>query len=233
MNRAAASDPSGASLRARLEHRLRTTAPGWNVRVMDRSVSTQDTARRMAERRAPDRTAVFAREQTAGRGRHGRRWQSLRDRGVYVSVLLRCEWPATDTGWLPMLAAVATLRALADVGVAGACVKPPNDIVTPRGKLAGILAEPRLHGERIEFAVLGVGINATHDESDLAAAGLRGRATSCRLEGATVSLEDLAAAWLRRFDELYHPAPLSRAERRAVMEAWRAAGGPPEVPGWR
>lgn len=232
MNRPAASDACGAAVRARLEQRLRAAAPRWHIRVLDRVMSTQDTARRMAERRAPDRTAVLAREQTAGRGRQGRRWKSLRDRGVYLSVLLRCDWAAADTGWLPMLAAVATIRALADMGVAGARVKPPNDVVTDRGKIAGILTEPRLHGSRIEFAVLGVGINATHDEKDLAAAGLRGRATSCQLEGVTVSVEELAAAWLKRFDELYHREPLSRTERRAVMQAWRAAGGPPEVPGW-
>jgi len=187
----------------------------------------------MAERGALDRTAVLAREQTAGRGRHGRRWQSLRDRGVYLSLVLRCGWPAADTGWLPMLAAVATIRALADVGVSEARVKPPNDIMTARGKIAGILTEPRLQNSRVEFAVLGVGINVAHDESDLAVAGLRGRASSCRQEGVVVTIADVAAAWLARFDALYHPEPLSPAERCAVMEAWRAAGGPPEVPGWR
>ncbi|MCX7817600.1 MAG: biotin--[acetyl-CoA-carboxylase] ligase [Kiritimatiellae bacterium] len=232
MSPAAVPESTPAAMRARIQERLLAAAPRWQVRVLDRVVSTQDTVRRLAERGAPDRTAVLAREQTAGRGRHGRRWQSPRDQGVYLSVLLRCAWAAADAGWLPLLAVVATLRALGDLGIRHVRVKPPNDVVTPRGKIAGILTEPRLNGSQIDFVVLGVGINVGQSEEHFSAVGLRGHATSCRMEGLVVPLEEVAARWLARFDGLYRPRPLSGAQRRVLREAWRAAGGPARVPAW-
>lgn len=233
MSRLGVTSAVDATMHAHMEKLLQAALPAWHIWFLDRTVSTQTVARELADRGAPDRTAVLAREQSEGRGRRGRHWQSLRDRGVYLSVILRCRWAAQDTGWLPMLAAIATIRALADVGVASARVKPPNDVVTSRGKIAGILTEPRLHGPWIEFAVLGVGLNVAHSEADLKSIGLLGRATSCRLEGVVIEVVKVAEAWLTRFNELYHRDPLSQAERCAVMEAWTAVGGPPEVPGWQ
>lgn len=128
---------------------------------------------------APEGTMVVADEQTAGRGRLGRSWDSAPAAGLWCSTLVR---PTQRATLLPLVAAVAAARALRDRGVA-ASVKWPNDLVVdadahdgspgPR-KVGGILAEAQ--GDAV---VLGIGINLAHGHADLPVA----QATSVALEG--------------------------------------------------
>jgi BirA family biotin operon repressor/biotin-[acetyl-CoA-carboxylase] ligase len=97
---------------------------------------------------APEGTAIIAGEQTAGRGRLGRTWTSAPGAGLWCSVLLR---PRGEV--VPLVAGVAVARALSqwtDVRL-----KWPNDVITPLGKLGGILAEV---GDGV---AVGIGINLT------------------------------------------------------------------------
>jgi BirA family biotin operon repressor/biotin-[acetyl-CoA-carboxylase] ligase len=154
-----------------------------------RTDSTNDRARALAIAGAPHGTLVSARQQTAGRGRQGRRWSAPAGSSVLASLVLRSPPPL-----LPLLAAVA----VCDVIGERALIKWPNDIVVPVGdvegcdegssglaKLAGILAEGRPYpeghtlwgaGRQAGWAVLGIGINVAVRLDDLPAelqAGLR------------------------------------------------------------
>lgn len=116
--------------------------------------STQIVARRLAEEGAPHGTVVLAEEQTAGRGRLDRRWDSAKGQNLTFTLVLRPRIAARDA---PLL----TLGAAAGLAVAfDLRVKWPNDLVTGEGrKVAGLLAEMDTVGDRVGFVLLGVGLN--------------------------------------------------------------------------
>ncbi|HTZ87352.1 MAG TPA: biotin--[acetyl-CoA-carboxylase] ligase [Solirubrobacteraceae bacterium] len=144
--------PPIASVPASLGH------PRVHLRSTD---STNDRARELALAGAPHGTLVTAGEQTAGRGRQGRRWSAPAGSALLMSLLLR-EPPAL----LPLIAALA----VADVAGEQARIKWPNDVVLVRddglAKLAGILAEGR---PQEGWAVLGIGLNVAVRIEDLPA----------------------------------------------------------------
>jgi BirA family biotin operon repressor/biotin-[acetyl-CoA-carboxylase] ligase len=116
--------------------------------------STQAVARALAERGACAGTVVVAEEQTAGRGRLGRRWLSPPGEGLLLTVVLRPEGSAREAPLLS-LGAAAALADLFDVQV-----KWPNDLVDAQGnKLGGLLAELDLDGVAIRHVLLGLGLN--------------------------------------------------------------------------
>lgn len=116
--------------------------------------STQTVARALAEEGAPHGTVVLAEEQTAGRGRLDRRWDSARGLNLTFTLVLRPRIAARDAPLLT-LGAAAGLATAFDLRV-----KWPNDLVTAEGcKVAGLLAEMDTMGDRIAFVLLGVGLN--------------------------------------------------------------------------
>lgn len=110
---------------------------------------------------APHGSVLVADYQSAGRGRHGRKWLSDRNEALLVSVLLR---PVADTtaGWLVSATAIALVDAVGHLGVA-AGIKWPNDLVVASAgghkKLAGILAESSVTNGRVDAVVVGLGCN--------------------------------------------------------------------------
>lgn len=167
--------------------------------------STSDRARALAIAGAPHGTLVTASEQTAGRGRQGRRWSAPADSSLLMSLVLR-EPPAL----LPLTAAVA----VCDVAGGNVLIKWPNDVVlaSPNGlmKLAGILAEGR---PQEGWAVLGIGLNVALRVEDLPAE-LRHRTATLGSSAEEIepTLTRLLAALERRLGE----------PETAVLEAWRA-----------
>jgi BirA family biotin operon repressor/biotin-[acetyl-CoA-carboxylase] ligase len=176
--------------------------PRLHLRSTD---STNDRARELAIDGAPHGTLVTASQQTAGRGRQGRRWSAPADSSVLMSLVLRSPPPL-----LPLIAAVA----ICDVTGEHARIKWPNDVVVaqPHGlaKLAGILAEGR---PQEGWAVLGIGLNVAVETGDLPAE-LRGRAASMGLSAADIepTLKRLLAALAQRL----------RESALLTLESWRA-----------
>lgn len=131
------------------------SAPGVEVRVLERCASTNAVL--LAERlQHPVLLAVD--EQTAGRGRRGRRWHSAPGCGVLFSLGLPMRRSARDLGGLSIVAGVAAVRALRALGAADAALKWPNDLLARGAKLGGILVETRAQGAG-SAAVVGVGVN--------------------------------------------------------------------------
>ncbi|MFE7507768.1 biotin--[acetyl-CoA-carboxylase] ligase [Promicromonospora sp. NPDC057488] len=168
----------------------RLTVPGFaRVEVVETSPSTN--AELVAAVRAdpaawPAPSALVAEEQTAGRGRAGRSWETPPRAGLTVSVLLRPRVPAEALGWLPLLAGLAVVRAVSDDGVSAA-VKWPNDVLLPAAdtvgglgpyrKVAGILAEvvpeapdagpAGVAAGAAPAVVLGIGLNVSQSAEEL------------------------------------------------------------------
>lgn len=126
--------------------------PGVEVRVVERCTSTND----LLLKEIPEKPALLAaEEQTAGRGRRGRRWHSAPGAGVTFSLGRRIRRPVRELAALSLVAGVAATRALRALGVAKTSLKWPNDLVVDGAKLGGILVETRNAG----YAVIGIGIN--------------------------------------------------------------------------
>jgi BirA family biotin operon repressor/biotin-[acetyl-CoA-carboxylase] ligase len=155
-------------------------APAWNPLLLNETASTSDVAREQAGKGAAAGFVVAAARQTRGRGRLGRRWESARDAGLYVSILLRPELAARDAGQLTVLASVAMADAVEAAAGFRPQIKWPNDLVVNGRKLGGLLIETEPTGARLRWAVLGIGLNVNHAVADFPEE-LRGIATSLRL----------------------------------------------------
>lgn len=196
--------------------------------TLEETDSTNTALRQLAQDGAPEGAAVLARTQTRGRGRQGRLWHSPPGMGVYLSVLLRpANWAADDAGWLAALGGVAVAETLDRLGVRRVTLKWPNDVLVNGRKIAGVLVEPRLAERKVEFAVLGVGINIHHRAGDFPPE-LRSTATSCRREGVQTDRQRAVEVFLECLERLY--SEIHHAGFGPLLQTWTARVVQPETP---
>lgn len=179
--------------------------------------STNNVLKKKAESGAPEGCVIIADGQTHGRGRRGKEWLSLKGKGVYMSLLLRPGWPASEASLITMLSVVAVAQGLEAMGVGQVQVKWPNDVLARGKKIAGILVEPRISRQVMDFAVIGIGINVRHGKDELDLLG-DGAATSCRLEGVRADCDKVFIQVLRELEACYDLAQRNQKER--IREAW-------------
>ena len=157
--------------------------------------STNAVLRELAQAGGDDLLTVYADEQTAGRGRLERKWQSEKGTSALFSVLIRRElaYPA-GTVFSAALAAAMTLKSLTGADVK---VKWPNDIVLSGKKLCGILCESALSGGKIDYIIVGIGINLNtlSFPDDLPNAG-----SVLSLTGIKLTAETVITEFCARFD---------------------------------
>ncbi|MFN2644769.1 MAG: biotin--[acetyl-CoA-carboxylase] ligase [Burkholderiales bacterium] len=132
--------------------------PGMQVRVLGNCTSTNDLL--LVEGRA--NVLLAAEEQSAGRGRRGRRWHSRPGKGVTFSMSKLLRRPLRELGALSLAAGVGVARALRALGATQVALKWPNDLLVGKAKLGGILVQTRGRAEGV-FAVVGIGINCRED----------------------------------------------------------------------
>lgn len=172
--------------------------------------STNDRARALAAEGASD-VVVIADRQTAGRGRLDRDWASPPG-GIWLSLLVRPSLPIDRAALLTLAAAVAVVEAAAEVGVETG-IKWPNDVlVTADGterKLAGILLESSTVDGALEWAVIGVGVNANVPVDDLPAGSISLQHRVGEVDRTAVTERLLAA-----FERL-------RGDQDVVIGTWR------------
>jgi BirA family biotin operon repressor/biotin-[acetyl-CoA-carboxylase] ligase len=126
---------------------------------LDSVDSTNRLARDLARAGEPDGTVVVADFQTAGRGRHERRWVSPRGTNLTFSLILKPDRPLADVLPITLAFSLTIAEALAERLGVDVGVKWPNDVVTPSGKLCGILSESSTRAGRTAFVIVGVGVN--------------------------------------------------------------------------
>jgi BirA family biotin operon repressor/biotin-[acetyl-CoA-carboxylase] ligase len=126
--------------------------------------STNDLAKELALSGEKEGTVVISEEQTQGKGTKGRSWFSARGKGLYLSVILRP--PSPDVSLLPLVAGLAVSDAIfSSVGIRIG-LKWPNDLVWEGKKLGGLLSESGYLGNRVNYVILGVGLNVSHGKDD-------------------------------------------------------------------
>ncbi len=141
---------------------LHTKLIGNSIKVLDTVDSTNDYLKKLAAKGAEAGTVVLAREQTAGKGRLGRVWQSKKDDGIALSVLLRPELTPAEISSITPLSGLAVCRAINDFCMLDSRIKWPNDVIVGKKKLVGILTEMSAELDRIDYTITGIGINVSH-----------------------------------------------------------------------
>lgn len=131
----------------------------WPVHISDSTDSTNAEALRLVDAGCAAPFLVLAEQQTAGRGRRGRKWVSPFAQNVYYSLVLRVEGGLRQLEGLSLVVGLAVMQSLRESGVQGAALKWPNDVLVGQKKIAGILLELVGDPADICHVVLGIGIN--------------------------------------------------------------------------
>lgn len=160
----------------------------------------------LARERPDEGLVVLTDNQTAGKGRQGRRWVDVPGCNVLMSITLR---PSFPPHLLVMLASLAVVDAIAGVCKTQAAIKWPNDVLIAERKVAGILIETSHDAQGQLIAVAGIGINVNGHIEEVTRylaeqASLVARATTLETAcGHPVNREVLIASLLRSLEEVY------------------------------
>jgi BirA family biotin operon repressor/biotin-[acetyl-CoA-carboxylase] ligase len=189
------------------------------VEVVASLPSTMARAAELAAGGAPEGATVVADAQSAGHGRLGRQWLAPPGSSLLFTVVLRPRL-APGQAWLAVAAGgVALVDAAQALKVPSVGLKWPNDLLVDGRKAAGLLAEARSEGGRLDWVLLGIGVNVAQGPGDFPAE-LAGRATSLRLAaGAPVDRAALLRAWGERFAAGY--GRLAAGEAGPTLAAYR------------
>jgi BirA family transcriptional regulator, biotin operon repressor / biotin---[acetyl-CoA-carboxylase] ligase len=198
-----------------LESALAGTPFAGKLHFAPSTQSTNSDAMAAARNGAPHGSVWFADEQTAGRGRGDHRWHSAAGEGLYVSVLLRPEFPLARLPLLPLAAGLAAAEAIRIAAALPVDLRWPNDLLLGPRKVGGILVESKLspNSPPQAMAVVGIGINVHQRNFN---PGVATPATSLDLEcGARVSRQALLVALLQALQQ--EASGLARPEAPALI----------------
>lgn len=198
-----------------------TRTIGRTLISFDETASTNADCKRLAREGAEQGTVVVANCQTAGRGRMNRGFQSPKDKGIYMSVLLYPEAPPEELFPLTSLAGICVCSAVERVCGIRPGLKWPNDPVLNGKKLCGILTELSMEGEsgRVACLIIGIGVNASQGPDDFSP-DVAQIATSLAWElQRPISRPALTAAMIEELDRAY--SALTRRDLSAYLELAR------------
>lgn len=185
---------------------LRTKWVGHHIHYAKCVVSSNEIGKRLADQGCADGLVVVAEEQTGGKGRLSRGWFSPPGCGVWCSVVLRPPFLPQEASKCTLLAAVAVVKAINKYKGVNAKIKWPNDVLLEGKKMVGILTEMSAEFGKINYIVIGTGINTNvpaamvpEDLKDLAIS-----VTDAAKE--PVQRVQILADYLKNIEELYEVA---------------------------
>jgi BirA family biotin operon repressor/biotin-[acetyl-CoA-carboxylase] ligase len=201
----------------REEWSLPSSQVGRRVLVYDCVPSTNDLAALLAADPTSDGTAILARQQTAGRGQHGRSWQAPPDSSVLLSVLLFPPPPLRRSALLAAWAAVAVCGTVYRTTARQARIKWPNDVLISGRKVCGILIEQR------GGIVAGIGLNVRQTPKDFAAAALPDAVSLSQFTTAPPEAAAVARILLEELDAGYQS--LLQGDTATLEATWKWHAG--------
>jgi len=176
-----------------------------------------DLAKTYAAQGYPEWTVILALEQTGGRGRYGRSWFSPRG-GLWFSVILRPKFEVYYTSLIGFAAAIAVVEAIRELTNVKALLKWPNDVLVQNKKVAGILVEATLLADKIEYVILGIGVN-TNISSEEAPNELKNKICSLKeITGKEIQNDDMMIAILNKLSSLYSCIP---EKAHLITDKWK------------
>ena len=186
---------------------LNTERLGRKIHYFDVVDSTQTIAHKLAQEGAPDGTIVISEEQTAGRGRMARPWESANGTGIWMTIILRPDVSPQQASSFTLVVAVAVTMAIKTLyKQVEPAIKWPNDLLINGKKCTGILTEMQAEADLVQALLVGIGINANQLESDFSP-DIADIATSLRIAaGEEINRAALVATilqYLEQFTALY------------------------------
>jgi BirA family biotin operon repressor/biotin-[acetyl-CoA-carboxylase] ligase len=186
-----------------IKNELQTEIFGQQIRYEPVAKSTQILAHQWARAGAEEGSLVIADEQQEGKGRLGRSWHSPPRSGIWMSLILRPNIPIQQAAHLTLLASVGVCLAIRKTTKLPVKIKWPNDILIQGKKVCGILTELRGDQDKINYVILGIGINVNQDSDDFSSE-LNNIATSLSIEGRTkYSRATLIANVMKELENYY------------------------------
>jgi BirA family biotin operon repressor/biotin-[acetyl-CoA-carboxylase] ligase len=199
---------------------LTTERIGRTVYAHDTVISTQLLAHEAASKGAPEGTIVIAERQTGGKGRLGRPWHSPKGTGIWMSLIVRPAIPLPKTPQMTLLTAVSAAKVMKLVAGVPVLIKWPNDLFIGDKKVCGVLTELNAEADRVNYLVIGIGINVNAVESDFPP-DLLSVATSLRIaSGKTIKRARFIQTLCRMFEEEYDHYLACGFDR--VKQEWEA-----------
>lgn len=184
-----------------LRSRIRTVWAGSELHFYRITGSTNLLAKQAGEEDAPHGALFVADEQTAGRGRRGRSWQSPPGANIYFTILLRPDFAPDQASMLTLVMAHSVACAIHRITGLEPSIKWPNDVLLEGKKVCGILTEMSVEREYIHYVVCGVGINVVSQDFP---EGIREHATSVEeVYGQAVSKGVLLQYVMEAFEQDY------------------------------
>ena len=179
---------------------IHTKWAGKTVHFARETDSTNLWIKRLAKEGAPEGTLALAEFQSAGRGRLGRSWEVPEGTSVMMSILLRPKFEPQYAPMLTLVMGMAVAKAVKKLGF-DVSIKWPNDVVVSHKKICGILTEMGVRDGKIDYAVIGVGINVNIREFPDEMAD---KATSLYLEsGRKFDRSQIPGLVMEAFEEYY------------------------------
>ncbi|MFC1871466.1 biotin--[acetyl-CoA-carboxylase] ligase [Chloroflexota bacterium] len=185
-----------------VEKQLNTSVIGRNIYYYSSVDSTNSVASDLAGKGSADGSVVITEEQAGGKGRFGRHWVSPRQTNILISIILRPNLLPHQVPRLAMLGAVSVADSIRKLTGLEIRLKWPNEILLQEKKVGGILTEFNAEMDKVDFVILGIGINVNFDLSEFQ--GLSTLATSLSHEaGAKISRLELLQILLEEVDTNY------------------------------
>ncbi|MGB2706428.1 MAG: biotin--[acetyl-CoA-carboxylase] ligase [Candidatus Omnitrophota bacterium] len=190
---------------------LKTKIIGDEIHFYESVGSTNSIAYELAEQGAREGTVVIANEQTKGKGRLGRSWASPPEGGIYLSCILCPDILPNEVSKITLVAAVSAVKAVRKFSSLDALIRWPNDILVSDRKAAGILTELKGEPDRVNFVILGIGINVNTPRKALPAGGTslkeesKSSADFSRVELVKILLKALDAEYAKFKEDGFSP----------------------------
>jgi len=204
---------------------IKTEFLGKEIYYFDTIDSTNNYAKKIAEDGCEEGTVVISDCQIAGKGRRGREWASLAGKGIYMSVVLKPLLEPSQMQLITLAASVAVAEALKEQTGMDLGIKWPNDIILDARKLCGILTEMTCETDKINYVILGLGVNVNQDMEDFPA-DLRDKAVSLKAgckqltgENKTFNRAKIIASILLHIEKYYKM--LQSGLNEEIIDKWR------------
>jgi len=208
---------------AKLQEGLQTKHFGRSIFFSQSVDSTNEWAKKLAKLGAAEGTIAIAQIQTAGRGRLRRKWNSP-EGGLWFSVILRPSINANEAVRLVFVAGLAAAEVLREQYGLQTETKWPNDVLIRGQKICGVLAELSTTDGNVDFAILGLGVNANFRVESALPESLWETATSIADEtGKKVGLDCLFRALIEKLEGYY--GVFLKEGFGAVLEKWKIYAG--------
>lgn len=192
---------------------------GKKLIYLPQTTSTNTIAKEAADSGAYHGTAIIAEKQQQGRGRLGKQWLSDNTKGIWMSVILRPDFPPFEAPKLTFMAAVALISAIKKTTGIELGLKWPNDVYYDNKKVAGILTEMKAEMDMIHYVVLGLGVNVNQQLTEMPEE-IRELAISLRaINKGELCRTKLTTAILKELEHWYEI--FVRDGFKPILEEWR------------